>query len=150
MWFISTSNNSNTNNLLPSTSLFYTKKYKTNNKCVYPLQKQEHIQRSSQRALNCNHSTKTDKPYSFLLMHHLRTKIRRKSSKYTFSSSSNGHAVHADSVLHAGHGRRRALGAGDRAASERVDWDFVAFPQPSSTSTNSTSGTNKGQKLATK
>ena len=75
-------------------------------------------------------------------MHHLRTKIRRKSSKYTFSSSSNGHAVHADSVLHAGHGRRRALGAGDRAASERVDWDFVAFPQPSITSTNSASETN--------
>ena len=143
MWFIPTSRESTSNNLLSSTSLFYHKKYKSNNKCDNLPQKQANIQeRPPQRALNFNHSSTTYKPYSFLLMHHLRTKIRRKSSKYTFSSSSNGHAVHADSVLHAGHGRRRAVGAGDRAASERVDWDFVAFPPPSNSSSNSASASS--------
>ena len=134
MWFIPSSRETNTNNLLSSTSLFYHKKYKQNNKCENLPPKQAHIEERPQRALKLAHSSATYKPYSFLLMHHLRTKIRRKSSKYSFSSSSNGHA---DSVLHAGHGRRRAVGAGDRAASERVDWDFVAFPPQFNSSSNS-------------
>ena len=141
MWFIPTqsSREGNYNSLLSSTSVFYHKKSKSNNKCDNYPEKQTHILEQPRRALKLDHSITTYKPYSFLLMHHLRTKIRRKSSKYSFSTSSNGHAVHADSILHVGHGRRRAIGAGDRAASERVDWDFVAFPPPPSSSSNSAS-----------
>ena len=141
MWFIpaQSSREGNHNSLLSNKSLFYHKTSNSNNKCDNLPEKQTHILEQPRRALKFNYSSSTNKPYSFILMHHLRTKIRRKSSKYSFSSSSNGHTVHADSVLHVGHGRRRAIGAGDRAASERVDWDFVAFPPPPSSSSNSAS-----------
>ena len=143
MWFIPahSARENNHNSLLSNASLFYHKNNKSNNKCDNLPEKQTHILERPRRALKSDDhsSTTTYKPYSFLLMHHLRTKIRRKSSKYSFSSSSNGHTVHADSVLHVGHGRRRAIGAGDRAASERVDWDFVAFPPPPSSSSNAAS-----------
>ena len=139
MWFIPSLQEGNTNNHLSNSSSFYRKKYQSNNKCDIFLQKQVYNLERPQRALNFDPSSTTNKPYSFVLMHHLRTKIRRKSSKYTFSSSSNGHTGNADSIIHAGHGRRRAIGAGDRAASERVDWDFVAFPPPSNSTSNSAS-----------
>ena len=55
-------------------------------------------------------------------MHHLKTKIRRKSSKYSFASSSAN-----DIIVGTGHGRRVRAAVGE-PASVRVDWEFVGFP----------------------
>ncbi len=58
-------------------------------------------------------------------MNNIRTKIRRRSSKYSFSGGGGGGGRSSRGGGHGGGGFRR----GRDAASEKVNWEFVGFPR---------------------